>query len=232
MHTNGDVLMKVIAVSVNKGGVGKTTLSKSLATAATDAGHLVLVIDMDTQQNALGWGRRRAEIKGKELPPVVFSTEKDLESQVQQAEKNGCDLVVIDTPPGRSGEAVAAMELADLVLIPCIAEDVDSFDGVPRVAKLALKSAKSVAAVLNCATPGSRTQEDTARAVMDVIGIPLAPAILHRFMIHRDANPKGLTAQEVDPNSKAAAEIRALWEWACAHLHMSTPAHAGNKGAA
>lgn len=223
--------MKIVAIAVNKGGVGKTTLSKSLAAAAVAAGKLVLLIDMDTQQNSTTWGRRRASLKDRELPVVEFCTENDLPRQLKKAEENGCDLVVIDTPPGRSNEAAAAIEAADLVLVPCVAEDVDSFDGVPRVHRAARQAGTPSAAILNCATPGSRTQIDTARAVMEVIGIPMVPVVLHRFTAHRDANPKGLTAQEYEPDSKAAAEIVALWTWVGAQLHNGTIAMV-QKGAA
>jgi chromosome partitioning protein len=47
--------MRTIAITINKGGVGKTMLTKSIATAATLAGLNVLVLDMDTQQNATSW---------------------------------------------------------------------------------------------------------------------------------------------------------------------------------
>lgn len=44
--------MKILAVSNQKGGVGKTTLSTHLAYAASDKGLRVLLIDLDTQANA------------------------------------------------------------------------------------------------------------------------------------------------------------------------------------
>jgi chromosome partitioning protein len=49
-----------VAVCNQKGGVGKTTSTLNLASAATAAGMSVLVIDMDPQCNAsqvLGWTR-------------------------------------------------------------------------------------------------------------------------------------------------------------------------------
>ena len=216
--------MKTLAVSVNKGGVGKTTTSKTIATLAVEAGLNVLLLDMDTQQNSTKWGRRRAELQRLPLPLVRFTTENDLPDELKRAEQAGCDLVVIDTPPGRSSEAPAAIEAADLVLIPCAAEDVDSFDGVPKTARVARVSETPAAGLLNMATPGSRYQEETARAVLDVVGIPMVPVVLHRFAQHRDANPKGLTAQELDPASRAAAEAKALWAWVCAELQLSTNA--------
>jgi chromosome partitioning protein len=110
------------------------------------------------------------------------------------------------------------------VIIPCVAEDVDSFDGVPKTARLARMAGKPAAGLLNCATPGSRVQIETARAVLELVGIPMAPVVLHRLKEHRDANPKGLTAQELEPNSRAALEIAELWNWVCAELHISTSA--------
>ena len=101
---------KVVAVTINKGGAGKTMLSRSLAVAAAAAGLSVLIIDMDTQQNSTSWRRRRPEALA--LPLVQFTTENDLEETLARARAADCDLVIIDTPPGRSTEAPAAVEAA------------------------------------------------------------------------------------------------------------------------
>lgn len=214
--------MKIVAVAINKGGTGKTTASKSLATAAVAAGFNVLVLDMDSQENARKWGTRRKERNPyKILPLVKFTTETSLPDELEQAKSAGCDLVVIDTPPGRSPESVAAVESADLVLIPVEADDQDSFDGIPKTARLARSSDTPAFGILNKATPNSRGQAETARLVFEAANVPMSPVVLHRYKEHRDANPKGLTAQELEPNSTAAKEISVLWEWLCAQLQMS-----------
>jgi chromosome partitioning protein len=64
---------------------------------------------------------------------------------------------------------------------------------------------------------------------MEVVGIPMAPVVLHRLKEHRDANQKGLTAQELAPDSRAAQEVAALWTWICAELHISTNADVHKK---
>ena len=97
--------MKTVAVTINKGGVGKTMLTKNLATAATEAGLNALILDMDTQQNSTSWGRRRSKQHEKQLPLTRFTTELDLTDELHRAETAGCDVVFIDTPPGRNSEA-------------------------------------------------------------------------------------------------------------------------------
>ena len=222
--------MRTVAITINKGGVGKTTLTKSIATAATSAGFNVLVLDMDTQQNAAKWGKRRAK-KGKPLPLTKFITESDLTEELQKAEKAGCDLVLLDTPPGRSSEAPAAVEAADVVLIP-FWNDQDSYDGVKITAGLARRMGKEAYGVLNFATPNSRTHEEAARGVLQALDLRMLDVVLHRYDAHRLANVEGLTAQELDPHSVAAHEIGALWNWLSAALQLGKGATVHKKGAA
>jgi chromosome partitioning protein len=220
--------MRTIAITINKGGVGKTMLTKSLSTAATLAGFNVLVLDMDTQQNATSWGRRRSKQHDKPLPLARFTTEHDLIEELRRAASAGCDFVFIDTPPGRNSEAPAAVESADLVLIP-FWNDQDAYDGVVKTAGLVRRIGKPAFGVLNFATPNSRSHEETARAILNAIPVPSASVVLHRYDVHRLASIKGLTAQELEPDSIAAAEIAALWDWLSATLQLTTsaPVHKG-----
>lgn len=213
--------MKTIAVTINKGGAGKTMISRSLATAAARAGLAVLIIDMDTQQNSTSWRRRRPD--EEQLPLVQFTTENDLEETLRRARLADCDLVIIDTPPGRNTEAPAAVEAADLVLIPC-SPDIEAVDGLPRTARLARTTGKPAVVIPNFIQPSSRSEEDMIRGVAEAQGLRTTPAALHRFNVHRDGSLRGRTAQELQPDSKAAAEIDSLWIWVCTELQLTTSA--------
>jgi chromosome partitioning protein len=222
---------KIVAVTINKGGVGKTTITKNVATAAAAAGLTVLIVDMDTQQNADAWGRRRRQHQPeRQLPLVQFATERDLPEVLDRARAADCDLVLIDTPPGRSTEAPAAVEAADFVVIPFWLET-DAFEGLKKTADLARRLGTPAAAVLNFATPNSRSHEESARDVLKALDVRMSPVVLHRYEAHRNANPTGLTAFEAEPESRPAAEITALWDWLSAELQISTSAHV-HKGAA
>ncbi|PZR92690.1 MAG: ParA family protein [Hyphomicrobiales bacterium] len=215
--------MRTIAITINKGGVGKTTLTKHLATAATAAGQNVIILDMDTQQNATTWGKRRSQQQDEHLPVVRFVTENDLPDELERARQAGCDLALIDTPPGRSSEAPAAVEAADLVLIPFWLES-DAFDGLAKSAALARRLGTPAIGILNFATPNSRSHEEAARSVLEALDVPMSPVVLHRYEVYRLANPKGLTVQEVEPESHAADEIATLWEWLSAQVQLNTSA--------
>lgn len=215
--------MKIAATTINKGGVGKSMICRSLGTAAAAAGKLVLILDMDTQQNSTNWRRRRpAELP---LPHVQFTTENDLQETLRRAREAGCDLVLIDTPPGRSTEAVAAVEEADLVLIPCTSET-ECFEGLPRTARMARTAGKRAIVIPNFVHPSGRAEEETIRGVAEGQGLETAPVTLHEYQVHRDGSFQGKTAQELQPASKAANEINTLWGWFCAQVHFGTDAPA------
>lgn len=212
-----------VANTLNKGGTGKTTFTKNLATAATGAGLAAYIFDMDTQQNAENWTIRRKNRHNIEMPFGQFVTEGRLLSELARVEALGCDLAFIDTPPGKSTEALAAVEASDIVLMP-IWNDQDSYDGLEKTASLARRLGKPAYAILNHAEPNSRVHEDTARAVCAGIEVVMAPVVLHRYRAHQLASAEGLTAQESEPDSAAAQEIAALWNWFSALVHIGTPA--------
>lgn len=176
---------------------------------------------MDTQQNATQWGRRRKDFNP--LPVVRFTTENDLPEELGRAEHAGCELVIIDTPPGRSTETPAAVESAHLVVVP-FAPEVDHYEGIPRIARLARTTGKPAIGVLNLAEPNAQWEQSVASGVLSGIGLAMAPTVLHRFKIHKEASLKGMTAQELEPDSRAAADIAALWKFVYAELQVCNSA--------
>lgn len=212
--------MIVIAIAMQKGGVGKSTLARSLSVASARAGFMVFALDMDPQQTTTAWSRRRGE---GQLPAVRFSTELDLPLEIERARAAGCDFVFIDTPPARSSEAIAAIQAADLVLIPCTPQ-IEALEQLPRTVRVAKAFGTKVLAVLNMVTPNSLREISDAREVFARIGVAMADQVLHDLKIHERASLQGRSAQEVTAISKGAGEISALWEGLAAQLHVCTGA--------
>lgn len=101
----------VITIANVKGGVGKTTTAVYLAAVATMHGQTVL-IDSDPQGSASEWlGERPTD------GVSVFSAPSVKALQAAAAKASG-KTVIVDTPPGHEGLVRAALELADVVIIP------------------------------------------------------------------------------------------------------------------
>jgi chromosome partitioning protein len=81
------------------------------------------------------------------------------------------------------------------------------------------------------ATPNSRSEQETARAVIQAVGSVEMVAVVHRLKVHRDASREGLTAAELEPDGKAAAEIAGLWDWVSAQLQLCTNVNVPNRKA-
>ena len=98
--------MRTIAFVTQKGGSGKSTLASSVAIAAHEAGERVFVLDMDPQQSLVKWSKARK----KNDVPVEATQPGKLTSIINQLEKSGVTLCIIDTA-GTESPATAAAAL-------------------------------------------------------------------------------------------------------------------------
>lgn len=105
--------MTVIAVSTIKGGCSKTLTSMLLATAFARQGESVSVVDLDPQATASAWARY-ASAEGDPLPfPVTSGNARTTKSL---REKH--TFTILDCPPGQPDIIQAAIDRADLVIVP------------------------------------------------------------------------------------------------------------------
>ncbi|QBJ01122.1 ParA-like dsDNA partitioning protein [Mycobacterium phage Arissanae] len=103
--------MTTISIIHTKGGVGKTTTAMYLATAAWLRNIDCVLVDADRQGSATEWAVRAAS-KRIVMPFEVVRDEK-LSNLPER------DLVIIDTPPGTAHSIQAAIDVSDLVIVPC-----------------------------------------------------------------------------------------------------------------
>ena len=118
--------MKIVVLLSQKGGTGKSTIATHLAVCAARQGKAVALFDIDPQASAAKWSDRRAA----EGPPVVRAGAAQLPHLVQQARQQGADIILIDTAGHADASSLHALQLADLVLIPCrpSAADLDAIE--------------------------------------------------------------------------------------------------------
>lgn len=111
--------MKIV-ITNTKGGVGKTTTAIYLATALS-ATQTVEVLDADPQGSATEW-TIRAEENNQRLP---FEVRPVNIAQLKRITSTAETITIIDTAPGDTRGIDAALEGADLVIIPTASSAID-----------------------------------------------------------------------------------------------------------
>lgn len=210
--------MPTVAIISQKGGAGKTTLSLHLAAAAQDAGRVSLIIDTDPQATASQWAAWRQDAP----PEVIDSPPPRLAAKVAQAQGQGAEVVVIDTPPHADSAARAAVEIADLVLIPCRPSAFD-LSAIQTTAKLVQLLRKPAFVVFTAGPPNAPRIYQEAGELVESFGTPPCPILLPDRAAYRHASAEGRTVMELEPAGKAAEEVRELYKWTCRQLDMPTP---------
>jgi chromosome partitioning protein len=201
--------MKILAIVSEKGGAGKTTLAVNLAVVAEAHGLATAIFDLDPRANSTVWGDRR-ETK---IPAVVPAQAPRLLMLLQQARANDADLVIIDTPGNAEGMAAQAAAHADAILIPCRPFGPDLISIATSV-KLARASGKPFFVVINAA-PVQGVETAEAVAAISGEGVEVCPVVLHSRKDFVSRFHEGLTALDIEPKGKAAAEMREFFLWFC-----------------
>ncbi len=207
---------KTLAILSEKGGAGKTTTVIHIAVAALLMGQEVAVIDLDPQASAADWCDRRGG-----APEAVTIPPARLEKLLSELRGNDVDLVIVDTPREANNAAYTAAQCADLVLIPLQPGGFD-YRALTRTLDICRLAHKTPYVILNGMRPGAHRAEADARETVAAMQCAVAPVVFHERAAYRTASITTKTAQETDPDSIAAAEIRALYMWVAQQLDLST----------
>ena len=95
---------------------------------------------------------------------------------LQAAKDGGAKLVVIDTAPHSESAAMAAIRLANLILIPCRPGILD-LRAIGTTAELLRLADKRGFVVLNAMPPGASQLLKDARSAVGVHGLTVAPVV-------------------------------------------------------
>lgn len=221
--------VRVVVFASQKGGSGKTTLSGHIAVEAERAGDgPVALIDTDPQGSLAKWWNARAA----STPAFAQASLEELDACLDHLKSIGFKLIVIDTPPAVTQTIAHVVKRADLVVVPTRPSPHDLRAVGPTV-DIADSLNKSLVFVVNSATPRARITSETAVALSQH-GV-VAPVTLHHRVDFAASMIDGRTVGDIQPESKSALEVSALWLYLrgrLAKLYGGSDVHWGEKARA
>ena len=203
--------MKTIVIAAQKGGAGKTTLARNIAVAASQDGLRVLCFDLDPQGSLRAWWEGRqadtpAMLERDPSPEALRATLKAAHAKF--------DLCVIDTPPAAPEWMSEALGAADLALIP-VRPSPDDLRAVGATIA-AVNHARVPFAFALSQTPRAKITEEAARVLAQHGRV--APINIAQRVSYAETGATGQGVTETS-DSKAAAEITAIWTYVKGILH-------------
>ena len=119
------------------------------------------------------------------------------------------------------GDQPLLLPAADLVLIPCRPSAFD-LAAIKTTASLVKMRGKPAFVIFTAGSPTAPRMYDEAAQLVQDYGLDACPHHIADRAAFRHAAAEGKTAMEIEPNGKAADEVRQLYKWACKHVNMPT----------
>lgn len=203
---------KVIVITNQKGGCGKTTLAMNLA-GVLGIKNKVLLVDGDPQGSATRWAASASD--DKEFPAAVMGLSNAGDKVHREIKKyiNDYDFIVIDCPPAvENGFTSSALLIAHLALIPIVPSPTDLWSAV-GIQKLitnvsAINEDLQARLVANMCQ-GNISISKEALALISEFEFPKTQTDIYQRTVYRQAAAFGGTVNDLD-NAKAKEEMKNL----------------------
>lgn len=200
----------VLVVATSKGGTGKTTIAASLAAYWRDDGKRVAVLDTDPNEAATRWIRKGDSYKDVESRST--SDEHAIIGAVQDLGERA-ELVIVDTAGFGNQSMIYAVGIADLVLIPVMADEASLFEAAKM--KKVIQSASALTrrdiafrTVLNRVKRATVVRHTERQ--LEALGLNPVEARIGDRAVFQEASYHGASPQDLAPNTSASMEIRRL----------------------
>ena len=203
---------KVIVITNQKGGCGKTTLAMNLA-GVLGAKNKVLLVDGDPQGSATRWAASASD--EKEFPAAVMGLSNAGDKVHREIKKyvNDYDFIVIDCPPAvENGFTSSALLIAHLALIPIVPSPTDLWSAVgiqKLIANVSAINENLQARLVANMCQGNVSISKEALTLISEFEFPKTQTDIYQRTVYRQAAAFGGTVNDLD-NAKAKEEIKNL----------------------
>ncbi|MCF2134232.1 ParA family protein [Mycetohabitans sp. B5] len=206
---------EIIAVTQQKGGVGKSTIAMHLGAAFHEREKKVLVVDADGQNTLVHWSSAASEESGIPFPIVNLA---EAGGQIHREIKkfvNDYDLIIVDCPPSITEKVSGVVLLAaSIAVVPTSSSPADYWSSVGLV-KL-IQQAQTMNEDLKAVFLLNKTEEKRMltrelKRALEELGFPLLKTQIPTRECYKQAMALGQTVLQMsDRGAKlASAEIRA-----------------------
>jgi chromosome partitioning protein len=203
----------VITLATSKGGVGKSSLGRSLAAHWLMIGYKPALVDADPQRslaNRYDPHGRMGEV------PIVAEPEERVGEVIEELRQRHAP-VIVDTAGFRNRTTIGALVATDIAIIPLkpAVEDVDAaiatYDLIREINETDERRGRpiKVAMILTMTLRGTVI----ARHVRDQLaeaGYPLLKAEMMNRVAYPEAGIEGLSPSITDPDGAAARDVAAI----------------------
>jgi len=203
----------VITLATSKGGVGKSSLGRSLAAHWFTVGHKAALIDADPQRTLANRYDPKGRMGGV---PVVAEPEERVGEVIEELRRKHAP-VIVDTAGFRNRTTIGALVATDLAIIPLkpAVEDVDAAIATYELIREINETDERQGRAVKVAMVLTMTMRGTviARHVRDQLtgaGYPLLKAEMLNRVAYPEAGIEGLSPSIIDPDGAAARDIAAV----------------------
>ncbi|RWX66489.1 ParA family protein [Mesorhizobium sp. M2A.F.Ca.ET.039.01.1.1] len=211
----------IISAAIAKGGTGKSTLLRALASVALKRGYAVTLIDGDVRQNMSRWAQmlKEAGNRPETLQLVSATTPREI---LEAAELHNGDrsVVLIDTEGTTNDNLMAGLFAADIVVVPIFfaLDDVTAAiqitdHYIPLAVKTRGRPLPAVFVLTKQTIIDAKARAlSELRAIIQANGTPIADHALQNRVAYRDLQ-SGQTLYSPDqPDPKAIAESEGVFD--------------------
>ena len=202
----------IVALTGQKGVVGKSTLAICIAAELLHRRRKVLLVDADPQGTIRTWGEVAAEL-GQPLPSIVSMGSTMHRPEQLPTVSRGYDDVIIDCPPRHGDIQRSALMVADIALLPCGPSSADAWALAASIDLVnearALRSELEVRIVIT-RKQGRTALGRSAREELAKSGIDLLKTEVGYRVAFAESLGAGQGVTVYAPRDAAADETRAL----------------------